>query len=75
MITGLCRVEGRSLGILGNNPQHLGGAIDADAALKAARFMELCDAFDIPILFLCDCPGFMVGLVTVTRGPSGPVCI
>lgn len=61
MITGFCRVEGKPLGILANNPQHLGGAIDADAALKAARFMELCDAFGIPMLFLCDCPGFMVG--------------
>jgi acetyl-CoA carboxylase carboxyltransferase component len=40
---------------------HLGGAIDADAADKAARFMQLCDAFDLPLLFLCDTPGFMVG--------------
>ncbi len=61
MITALIRVEGRPLGLLANNPQHLGGAIDADGADKAARFMQLCDAFDLPILSLCDTPGFMVG--------------
>ena len=49
------------IGIVANNPTHLGGAIDADAADKAARFMQLCDAFDLPILLLCDTPGFMVG--------------
>ena len=51
---------GRSASIA-NNPTHLGGAIDSDGADKAARFMQLCDAFDIPILFLCDTPGIMVG--------------
>jgi acetyl-CoA carboxylase carboxyltransferase component len=61
MITALARVEGRPLGILANNPAHLGGAIDSPAADKAARFIQLCDAFDIPMLFLCDTPGFMVG--------------
>lgn len=61
MITALVRIEGRPLGLLANNPQHLGGAIDADGADKAARFMQLCDAFDLPILSLCDTPGFMVG--------------
>ena len=61
IVTSLVRVEGRPLGLLANNPNHLGGAIDADAADKAARFMQLCDAFDLPILFLCDTPGFMVG--------------
>lgn len=61
MITAFIRVEGRPLGLLANNPQHLGGAIDADGADKAARFMQLCDAFDLPILSLCDTPGFMVG--------------
>jgi acetyl-CoA carboxylase carboxyltransferase component len=61
MITSLARVEGRPLGIVANNPMHLGGAIDTDGADKAARFMQLCDAFDLPILFLCDTPGFMVG--------------
>ena len=47
IISGLARVEGRALGVVANNPKHLGGAIDADGALKAARFMELCDAFDV----------------------------
>jgi acetyl-CoA carboxylase carboxyltransferase component len=61
MVTALARVEGRPLGIIANDPTHLGGAIDPDGADKAARFMQLCDAFDLPILFLCDTPGFMVG--------------
>ena len=61
MITAFIRIEGRPLGLIANNPQHLGGAIDADGADKAARFMQLCDAFDLPILSLCDTPGFMVG--------------
>jgi len=61
MITALIRIEGRPLGVIANNPMHLAGAIDSDAADKAARFMQLCDAFDLPILFLCDTPGIMVG--------------
>jgi acetyl-CoA carboxylase carboxyltransferase component len=61
MVTALARVEGRPLGVLANDPSHLGGAIDADAADKAARFLGLCDAFSLPALFLCDTPGFMVG--------------
>jgi len=61
MVTALARIEGRSLGVIANDPSHLGGAIDADAADKAARFMQLCDAFGLPILPLCDTPGFMVG--------------
>ncbi|WP_334190364.1 carboxyl transferase domain-containing protein [Noviherbaspirillum sp.] len=61
IITALVRIEGRPFGLIANNPMHLGGAIDADAADKAARFMQLCDAFDLPMLSLCDTPGFMVG--------------
>ncbi|HEY7294708.1 MAG TPA: carboxyl transferase domain-containing protein [Dehalococcoidia bacterium] len=61
MITALIRVEGRTVGVIANNPMHLGGAIDSDGADKGARFMQLCDAFDIPLLFLCDTPGIMVG--------------
>jgi len=61
MVTALVRVEGRPLGLIANDPMHLGGAIDADAADKAARFLQLCDAFDLPVLSLCDTPGFMVG--------------
>ncbi len=61
MLTGFLRIAGRPLGYIANNPAHLGGAIDADGAEKAARHIQLCDAFDIPILTLCDTPGFMVG--------------
>jgi len=61
MITAFVRIEGRPLGLIANNPMVLGGAIDADAADKAARFLQLCDAFDIPVLSLCDTPGNMVG--------------
>jgi acetyl-CoA carboxylase carboxyltransferase component len=61
MVTALARVQGRPLGLIANDPAHLGGAIDADGADKAARFMQLCDAFGLPLLFLCDTPGFMVG--------------
>jgi len=61
MITAFIRIEGRPFGLMANNPQHLGGAIDAAAGDKAARFMQLCDAFDIPMISLCDTPGFMVG--------------
>ena len=59
--TALARIEGRPLGILANNPLHLGGAIDADGADKAARFMQLCNAHGLPLLSLVDTPGFMVG--------------
>ena len=68
MITALARIEGRPLGIVANNPTHLGGAIDSPAADKAARFLQLCDAFDVPVLFLCDTPGFMVGPESETTG-------
>ena len=62
IVTALARADNqRPLGVIANNPQHLGGAIDADGADKAARFMQLCDAFRLPVLFLCDTPGFMVG--------------
>jgi acetyl-CoA carboxylase carboxyltransferase component len=61
MVTALARVDGHPLGAIANDPTHLGGAIDAHGADKAARFMQLCDAFELPILFLCDTPGFMVG--------------
>src|SRR5207302_9199581 len=61
MITAVIRAEGRPVGVIANNPLYLSGAIDSAAADKAARFMQLCDAFDIPILFLCDTPGIMVG--------------
>ncbi len=61
IVTVLARIEGRPIGLFANNPMHLGGAIDPDAADKAARFLQLCNAHDLPILSLCDTPGFMVG--------------
>ena len=68
IITALTRIEGRAVGIVANNPSHLGGAIDTPAADKAARFMQCCDAFDVPIVFLCDTPGFMVGPASEAAG-------
>jgi acetyl-CoA carboxylase carboxyltransferase component len=61
IFTALARIEGRPIGLLASNPAHLGGAIDADAADKAARFMRLCDAHGLPLVSLVDTPGFMVG--------------
>ncbi|MGH8336734.1 MAG: acyl-CoA carboxylase subunit beta, partial [Gammaproteobacteria bacterium] len=61
MVTVLARMEGRPIGIIANNPAYLAGAIDSDGADKAARFIQLCDSFDIPLLFMCDTPGIMVG--------------
>lgn len=60
-ITALVRIEGVPLGLIANNPGHLGGAIDSDAADKFARFLQLCDAHALPVVSLCDTPGFMVG--------------
>jgi acetyl-CoA carboxylase carboxyltransferase component len=61
IVTALLRIEGAPMGLIANSPAHLGGAIDADGADKASRFMKLCDAFGLPIISLCDTPGFMVG--------------
>jgi acetyl-CoA carboxylase carboxyltransferase component len=61
VVTALARLEGRPVGVVANNPAHLGGAIDSPAADKAARFLRLCDAFDLPVVSLIDTPGFMVG--------------
>jgi acetyl-CoA carboxylase carboxyltransferase component len=61
IVTTFVRIEGRPVGIVANNPAHLGGAIDTPSADKMARFVQLCDAFDIPLISLCDTPGFMVG--------------
>jgi acetyl/propionyl-CoA carboxylase alpha subunit/acetyl-CoA carboxylase carboxyltransferase component len=74
IVTALVRVEGCPMGLIANNPAHLGGAIDRDAADKASRFMQLCDAFDVPILSLCDTPGFMVGPEAEKTGLVRHVC-
>jgi acetyl-CoA carboxylase carboxyltransferase component len=61
MVTALARIEGRSVGVIANNTMHMAGAVTGDAANKAARFMQLCDAFGLPIVSLVDTPGYMVG--------------
>ncbi len=61
MVTALARIKGKPLGIIANSTKHLGGAIDGDASEKASRFMQLCNAFNLPIISFCDTPGFMVG--------------
>jgi acetyl-CoA carboxylase carboxyltransferase component len=61
VVTTLARVEGRPLGIVANNCSHLGGALDVDGSDKAARFLHLCEAYDLPVVVLCDTPGIMVG--------------
>ena len=61
LITGFIRIEGRPLGLIANDPTHLGGAVDCDGADKGSRLLQLCDAFDLPVLSLIDTPGFMVG--------------
>ncbi|WP_289890503.1 acyl-CoA carboxylase subunit beta [Virgibacillus pantothenticus] len=61
LITGLARIDGRSIGIIANQPRIKGGVLFPDSADKAAKFMQLCDAFNIPLLFLVDVPGFMIG--------------
>lgn len=60
-ITALARIEGRPVGVIANNSAYLGGAVDSDAADKCSRFMQLCDAFGLPIVVLADTPGNMVG--------------
>ena len=74
MITGLMRIEGRPIGIIANNPMHLGGAIDAQACEKAADFINLCNRFNLPVLSLCDTPGFMVGPDSETEGAVRHAC-
>lgn len=61
LITCFARIGGRSVGVLANQPKHMSGALDNDSADKAARFIQICDAFDVPLVFLQDVPGFMVG--------------
>jgi len=69
--TALARLEGRSIGIIANNPMFKGGAIDVDACRKAISFMVLCDSFNIPLVFLTDQPGFLIGLEGELRGAPG----
>ena len=68
LVTGFARFAGRPVGIVANQPMFLGGALDVNAADKAARFVWLCDAFHIPLVFLMDCPGFLVGSAVEKQG-------
>src|ERR671934_1478447 len=68
MICGLGRIDGRVIGIIANQPLHKGGILFVDSADKAARFIWLCDAFNIPLLFLADVPGFMIGTAVERQG-------
>ena len=71
MVTAFVRIEGHPWGLIANDPKHLGGAIDAAAADKAAHFLGLCDRFGLPVLSLCDTPGFMVGPDSERQGTAG----
>jgi acetyl-CoA carboxylase carboxyltransferase component len=68
MVTALARIDGRPVGLVANQPRHLGGVIDAAAAQKAARFIERCDAFGLPLLVLVDTPGFLPGTRQEAQG-------
>ncbi|HEY3211341.1 MAG TPA: acyl-CoA carboxylase subunit beta [Actinomycetota bacterium] len=68
LVTGFARFGGRPAGIVANQPMFLGGALDVNAADKAARFVWLCDAFNVPLVFLMDCPGFLVGSAVEKQG-------
>ena len=68
ILTGFARIDGRAVGIVANQPKWLGGTLFVDSADKAARFIWLCDAFNVPILFLADVPGFMIGTKVERQG-------
>lgn len=68
LVTGLCRIDGRVVGIVANQPKQKGGVLFVDSADKAARFIWLCDAFNIPLLYLADVPGFMIGTIVEKQG-------
>jgi acetyl-CoA carboxylase carboxyltransferase component len=68
LIVALARIKGRPVGMMGNNPMQLGGALDGDAADKLAKFVDLCDHFHIPIVYLVDVPGFMIGVQAEREG-------
>ncbi|WP_447747464.1 carboxyl transferase domain-containing protein [Variovorax boronicumulans] len=74
IVTALARIEGKPVGLMANNPHHLGGAIDVEAADKSARFMQLCNAHGLPIVSLCDTPGFMVGPEVEAQAQVRHVC-
>ena len=73
LITTLGRLEGRTVGVIANNPKFKGGSIDVDACAKATSFIVFCDSFNIPIIFLVDQPGFLIGLEGEKRGAPGRI--
>src|SRR5207244_4138356 len=68
VVVGLARIEGRVVGVVANQPMHNGGVLFVDSADKAARFVWLCDAFNVPLVFLADVPGFMIGSAVERQG-------
>jgi len=68
ILTGFARIDGRTVGVVANQPKHLGGVLFVDSADKAARFIWLCDAFNVPLLYLADVPGFMIGTKVERQG-------
>jgi acetyl-CoA carboxylase carboxyltransferase component len=68
LLIGFARIDGMPVGIVANNPMHLGGVLFVDSADKAARFIWLCDAFNVPLVFLADVPGFMIGSTVERQG-------
>ena len=68
IITAFARIEGQAVGIVANNPYYKGGVLFVDSADKAARFITLCDAFNLPLLYLADVPGFMIGTKVEQQG-------
>src|SRR5690625_2189717 len=68
VITGLGRIDGEAVGIIANQPRHKGGVLFPDSADKTAKFIQLCDSFNIPLLFLMDVPGFMIGTKVESDG-------
>ena len=73
ILTALTRIDGRTVGIIANNPMFKGGSIDVDACTKATSFLVLCDSFNIPIVFLVDQPGFLIGMEGEKRGAPGRI--
>jgi acetyl-CoA carboxylase carboxyltransferase component len=68
LVVGLARLDGQPIGVVANNPMHKGGVLFVDSADKGARFVQLCDAFNVPLVFLADVPGFMVGTAVERQG-------
>jgi acetyl-CoA carboxylase carboxyltransferase component len=73
LVTTLGRIDGRTVGVIANNPKFKGGSIDVDACAKATSFLVLCDSFNIPIIFLVDQPGFLIGIEGEKRGAPGRI--